>query len=156
VVVQLSDLSSRLQELRLRAGLTQRALCARLDLAPATVANVEANRRRPSIELLFAWIEATGGNLRVELPGEAESPLLALTAEERALVLAYRALVPDRDPLDRRRRAVLVALARGLHNAGTEGVELLEMHAERLSRAGSSSQTDAAPTQEARRRAEGA
>jgi transcriptional regulator with XRE-family HTH domain len=127
-----------------------------LQLAPATIANVEGNRRKPSIELLFAWLEATGGTLRIELPGEAEAPLLALTAEERTLILAYRALAPERDPLDGRRRAALVALAQGVHNAGTEGLELLEMYADRLSRAGSSSQNDAEPTRDVRRRVESA
>lgn len=74
-----------IQEARVRAGLTQAELAARLGRERAQVARWEIGGQEPSFANLRSAIEACGFTLRVEIAVRAEDP--ALDAELTASVL---------------------------------------------------------------------
>ena len=132
--MDLPALALSLRDLRVAAGLTHRALCARLDLATATIANVERGARKPSIDLVLAWVRETGGRIQILPAADGSSSRSTLTPDELALLEAVDELSRDSVPDIKRRRALILSLARGVRNASPESLELLEMQAERLLR----------------------
>jgi transcriptional regulator with XRE-family HTH domain len=71
-----------IREARLKAGLTQTELAARLGRDRAQVARWETGGQEPSFENLQAVVEACGFSLRVEIAEREETP--ALDAELQA------------------------------------------------------------------------
>jgi transcriptional regulator with XRE-family HTH domain len=74
-----------IREARLKAGLTQTELAARLGRDRAQVARWETGGQEPSFENLQAVVEACGFSLRVEIAEREETP--ALDAELDASLL---------------------------------------------------------------------
>jgi transcriptional regulator with XRE-family HTH domain len=65
-----------IREARLKAGLTQTELAARLGRDRAQVARWETGGQEPSFENLHAVVEACGFSLRVEIAEREETPVL--------------------------------------------------------------------------------
>jgi hypothetical protein len=74
-----------IREARLKAGLTQTELAARLGRDRAQVARWETGGQEPSFENLQAVVEACGFSLRVEIAEREETP--ALDAQLEASLL---------------------------------------------------------------------
>jgi transcriptional regulator with XRE-family HTH domain len=74
-----------IREARLKAGLTQTELAARLGRDRAQVARWETGGQEPSFENLQAVVEACGFSLRVEIAEREQTP--ALDAELDASLL---------------------------------------------------------------------
>jgi hypothetical protein len=74
-----------IREARLKAGLTQTELAARLGRDRAQVARWETGGQEPSFENLQAVVEACGFSLRVKIAEREETP--ALDAELDASLL---------------------------------------------------------------------
>lgn len=72
---------------RLAAGLSQRELARRADVAYPRISEYERGRRSPTIERLEALVEATGGRLRLML----EEPL---SIDDQQLLGIYLATTP--------------------------------------------------------------
>lgn len=83
------NLGPSLKGLRLRAGLKQTDLAARMGCTASAIAAVENEVRRPSIDLLERWLRATGGRLRIEEESRSGS---VIDAEEESTVKELRAL----------------------------------------------------------------
>jgi transcriptional regulator with XRE-family HTH domain len=65
-----------IREARLRAGLTQSELAARLGRERAQVARWEVGGQEPSFENLRSVVEACGFDLRTEIGEREETPVL--------------------------------------------------------------------------------
>ncbi len=65
-----------IREARLKAGLTQTELAARLGRDRAQIARWETGGQEPSFENLHAVVEACGFSLRVEIAEREETPVL--------------------------------------------------------------------------------
>jgi uncharacterized protein len=74
-----------IREARLRAGLTQSELAARLGRERAQVARWEVGGQEPSFENLRSIVEACGFALRIEIAEREETP--ALDSELEASLL---------------------------------------------------------------------
>lgn len=74
-----------IREARLRAGLTQSELAARLGRERAQVARWEVGGQEPSFENLRAVVEACGLALRIEIGEREETPALDAELEPSLL-----------------------------------------------------------------------
>ena len=54
----LRELGEAIRAARMRKGMTQEALAELLDITPIHLKNMESSRRKPSVPLLFALMEA--------------------------------------------------------------------------------------------------
>ena len=61
------EISAELVRARLRAGLSQAELAARIGTRPATVARLESGRMLPSTKTLLRYAAATGSKVQVRL-----------------------------------------------------------------------------------------
>ena len=74
------------REARRRAGVSQRALAARADISPSTVARIERGRMEPTFELLSRLVDACGQELRIritDIDWAGRSDVDGLTFEQR-------------------------------------------------------------------------
>jgi uncharacterized protein len=74
-----------IREARLRAGLTQSELAARLGRERAQVARWEVGGQEPSFENLRSVVEACGFDLRIEIGEREETPALDAELETSLL-----------------------------------------------------------------------
>lgn len=74
-----------IREARLRAGLTQNELAARLSRERAQIARWEVGGQEPSVENLRSVVEACGFVLRLEIGERKETPALDAQIETSLL-----------------------------------------------------------------------
>lgn len=101
------EIGRRIREARARAGLTQRELGDRIGVTFQQVQKYEGGRSRLAVAMLCRVADAlqvTPPSLVSGLLGDLAGSSDALSASERELVAAYRALGADRQ------RAALLAL----------------------------------------------
>ena len=62
------EVSTELVRARVRAGLSQSELAARMGTSPATIARLESGRTLPSTRTLLRFARATRSRLQISLP----------------------------------------------------------------------------------------
>jgi transcriptional regulator with XRE-family HTH domain len=70
-------LRDRLRKLRLEAGLSQRALCRKIDVDESYISRLERGQRAPSVEVLRRWADACGVEVAVLDPAAGLADLVA-------------------------------------------------------------------------------
>lgn len=69
----MADIAERLRMERIRRGVSQRALAARLGLSPSLISQIETGRSKPSVSTLYSLVNELGLSLD-RLFGEDETP----------------------------------------------------------------------------------
>ena len=101
----MTDFSDMLKSLRLREGLSQRELSAKLNISPSAVGMYESGQRLPSRETEEAIadffnvsINLLRGNVSAEEPTELEIEFSRLDTDMQKRLLAYAKFLLSQDP----------------------------------------------------------
>jgi transcriptional regulator with XRE-family HTH domain len=96
-----SQLRGRLKQLRLDAGLSQRALADQLGVSVSTISMVEGGTRDTAVGTLEAWARACGARLDIVSNGEEAERLSLdhLNEQQRQIVTDLVANMPNFGPI---------------------------------------------------------
>lgn len=110
------EIHHHLKQLRTERGHTQRALAAALGVDVSTITHVERGSRRPSIELLTAWVAHCHGRILILHDDKPQSAWdeefsahwQALSPADRVVLTRIAAALPRVQPFHREHAAALL------------------------------------------------